>query len=98
MPPKVERCSPGLRQSAISGAGDGGAEREAVGDPLGQDHDVRLDAEVLDGEDLAGAPEARLHLVGDEEDAVAVEDLLHPPEVARRRHEDAALAPSPARR
>ena len=41
---------------------------------------------------LSGAPEARLHLVGDEEDAVPVEDLLHPPEVARRGHEDAALA------
>ena len=73
-------------------AGDGGAEREAVGDPLGQHHDVRLDAEVLDGEHLAGAAEAGLHLVGDEEDAVAVEDFLDALEVAGRRHQDAALA------
>ena len=58
------------------GAGDEGAQRPAVGDALGHGHDVRHDAEVLDGEQLAGAPEAALHLVGDEQDALLVEDLL----------------------
>src|SRR5215218_7614750 len=71
--------------------GNGGAQGETVGDPLGQDHDVRLDSEVLDGEGFSGASEARLHLVGDEEDAVTVENLLHPPEVARRGYQNAPL-------
>ena len=74
------------------GAGDEGAQRPAVGDALGHGHDVGLDAVVLDGEELAGAPEAALHLVGDEQDALVVEDLLDGLEVAGRRHDDAALA------
>ena len=47
---------------------------------------------MLDGEHLAGAPEAALDLVGDEEDALLVEDLLDAAEVVVRRHDDAALA------
>ena len=45
-------------------------EREPAGDALGHADDVGLDAVVLDGEHLAGAAEAALHLVGDEQDAV----------------------------
>src|SRR4029079_2336076 len=45
-------------------------EREAAGDALGHADDVGLDAVVLDGEHLAGAAEATLHLVGDEHDPV----------------------------
>ena len=45
-------------------------EREAAGDALGHADDVGLDAVVVDGEHLAGATEAALHLVGDEQDAV----------------------------
>ena len=39
-------------------------------DALGHADDVGLDAVVLDGEHLAGAAEAALHLVGDEQDPV----------------------------
>src|SRR4029079_16141592 len=45
-------------------------EREAAGDALGHADDGWLDAVVLDGEHLAGAAEATLHLVGDEHDPV----------------------------
>src|SRR5450756_2397739 len=49
-------------------------------------------AVVLDGEHLAGAPEAALHLVGDEQHALLVEDLLDALEVVVGRRDDAALA------
>ena len=40
--------------------------------PFGQGHDIGLDAGVLEPEHLAGAGEARLNFVGDEQDAVLV--------------------------
>ena len=92
LPPKVVRWSPIWKASAISARAMKARQRPAVGDALGHGHDVGLDAVVLDGEQLAGAPEAALDLVGDEEDALLVEDLLDALEVAVRRHDDAALA------
>ena len=62
-------------------------------DPLGQfppvhfghdhvgDDEVRLEPRALAREHPAGAPDARLHLVEDEEEVVAVADLPHPMEV-----------------
>jgi len=47
---------------------------------------------VLDREHLACAPEAALDFVGDEEDALLVEELLDALEVAVRRDDDAAFA------
>ena len=47
---------------------------------------------MLDGEELAGAAEARLHLVHEEEDSVVVQDLLDLLEVAWRWRHDPALA------
>ena len=98
LPPKVERCSPGFRLSAISGRGDAWpliGKPSAM--PLASDHDVRIDPEVLDREERAAATETGLHLVADEEDAVVVEDLLDPPEVGIGRHDDPALAPDALR-
>jgi len=40
-----------------------------------QRHDVGRDAPVLAGEHLAGTPDARLHFVEDEQDAVPVTQL-----------------------
>ena len=75
------------------GARGEGAQRPAVGDALGHGDDVGLDAVVLDGEQLAGAPEAALHLVGDEERCPPSSRIcLTRLEVAGRRHDDAALA------
>ena len=45
-----------------------------AGDRLGDRDQVGLDAVVLDREELAGAREARLHLVDDEHDPVLVAD------------------------
>jgi hypothetical protein len=47
---------------------------------------------VLDREHLAGAGEAGLHFVGDEQNAVFAADLRHGGEPSRRRHDEAALA------
>src|SRR5208283_4245275 len=73
-------------------AGGEGRERESVGNTFGRDQDVRLDAEVLDGEHFAGAAEAGLHFIADEEDAVAVENLFYLAEVVGRRNDNASLA------
>ena len=47
-------------------------------------HEVGLEAPVLEGEQLPGAPEARLHLVDREERRVAAAELLRRREVAVR--------------
>lgn len=71
---------------------DDAGQREAVGDALGHDQDVRAHAVVLDGEHLARAAEAGLHLVGDEQDVVLVADLAHALQVRRHHGDVAALA------
>lgn len=56
--------------------GDDARDGEAVGDALGEDHDVGSEAlGVLGGKVRAGPEEARLHLVDDEHDAVLVAHL-----------------------
>ena len=92
LPPKVERCDPGVKAVGDIGAGDEGAEGEAIGDCLGHGHDLGLHVVMLDGEELARAAEATLNLVTDEEDVLLVENLLDVPEVALVGHEDAALS------
>ena len=63
-------------------------EGQPAGDRLRDDHEIRLDVEVLHGEHAGCPPKARLHLVRDEDDAVVVAD---PPEaldeLGRRGHE-----------
>ena len=54
--------------------------------------DVRLDAEVLDRPQLAGAVEAHLDLVDDQQDAVLVEHPLQLDEEVLRRDDVAAGA------
>jgi hypothetical protein len=63
------------------GAGDDPGDGEPVAEALGEGQDVGLDPVGLDApEVLAGAAPAGLDLVGDEQDAVLVADLLHRPE------------------
>ena len=62
----------------------------AAGDALGELHDVRLDAVVLQPEPAAGAAEAGDHIVGDEQHVVARADLTDAREVVRGRDDDAA--------
>ncbi len=53
---------------------------------------VGLHAVVLDGPHLPGTPDARLHLVGDEQDPVLVADVAQLGEPLRRWDDVAALA------
>src|SRR6266436_5356186 len=82
----------GLEGSGNFRARREGAQGEAVRDAFGGDENVRLDAVVFDGKHLAGAPEAGLHLIRDEKNAVLVEDFFHLFEIVWWRHDDSALA------
>ena len=53
-------------------AADHAGQRQATGDRLRDDHQVRLHLEVLHREHATRPPEAGLHLVGDEDDPVFV--------------------------
>ena len=73
-------------------AGQDPGQWQPGGDALGHDQDVRLDAPVLDGEHLAGPPEAGLDLVGDEQDPVLAGDLAEARQEPGRWHDVTALA------
>src|SRR5215207_1316264 len=63
-----------------------GTDGEAIADTLSHHDEVGLDVEGIDAPEVgAGAPEARLDLVGDQEYPPLVQDLLYPLEVAGRR-------------
>lgn len=74
------------------GAGHADAEGHAGGDAFGDADDVGLDAGVLDGPPLAGAADAGLDLVGDEEDSVLVADAADLLEEVGRSDDVAAFA------
>ena len=84
LPPNVEIVS-GLQRVGDPGVAMRDAERQPVRDALRHRHDVGLDAVVLDAPHLAaGAAEAGLHLVADEEAAVLADDVDGDLEVLRR--------------
>ena len=90
---RTSRWCSAFSESAISGVAIVHAERQAVRDALGHRHDVGLDAPVLDAPHLAaGAAEAGLHLVADEQAAVLADDVDRDLEVLRRRRDEAADA------
>ncbi len=68
------------------------AQWESVGDAFRSDKNIRHHPVMLDGKHFACAREPGLDFVGDEEDAVLVEDLLHFLEVVRGRNDYSALA------
>src|SRR5260370_6771244 len=68
-----------------------GAEGESVGDALGSDQNVRLDAIVLKGKHLSGAAKAGLYFIGDEQYSVLVEDFLDFAEIVLGRNDDSTL-------
>ena len=80
----------------VEGRRDGVADADAAErhvarrDGLGELHDVRLDAPVVEGEQGAGAAEPGDHLVGDQQHVVAVADLADAGEVVVLRHDDPA--------
>ena len=74
-------------------ADDGPANRRVAGrQTLGDGHDMRLDAEGLAAEPVAGAAEAGDDLVGDQEDPVFVDDALDLGPIGRGRDDHAARA------
>ena len=73
-------------------AGDRGHRHDAAAERLAEDVHVGHDALVLDGEVGAGAAEARLDLVGDEQHAPGGGHLADAGQVAGRRHDHAGLA------
>src|SRR5579863_5886094 len=75
------------------GAGHDAADGEAVAQALGERHRVRGDAVRGDAPEVrAGAAPAGLHLVGDQQDTVLVEDLLVRGEQPVGRHGEPAHA------
>ncbi len=57
------------------GTACGSGQWQAGGDRLGADEDIRLSTKLLHSEQRAGAPKAALHLVGDQQAAVARAEL-----------------------
>ena len=92
MPPKVVPCWPAVEQLAGRAEGDAGADRQPAAEPLGQGDHVGLDALGLVGEPGAGAADAGLHLVEDEQRAGGVAGRPGGGQVAGRRRDHAALA------
>ena len=73
-------------------------ERQAGGDRLRDGDQVGLDAVVLDREELAGAREAGLDLVGDEQIPCSSQIARRPSMNSRRRRRRSRPRPGPARR
>ena len=74
------------------GGGEAGAERKSAAERLGERHDVRLDAGRLIGEQLAGAADAGLHLVEDQQQPCSSQSWRRP---LRNRDGTARTPPSP---
>src|SRR5467141_1516973 len=72
-------------------AGDRG-DGHATAERLGHSDQIGLDAEMFGGEPFAGAGEAGLHFIGDEENAVFAADILEELEIIARRNDEAAFA------
>ncbi len=67
-------------------------KRQSVGDALGRDDQIGVDALVLAREHRAGAGESGLHLVGDEHDAVLAAPVEQCRQEALGGHDEPALA------
>src|SRR6266550_2287280 len=89
MPPRP-RTSP-IKGHVFGAAGDRG-DGHASAEGLGHGDQIRRDAEMFGSEPFAGAGEAGLHFVGDEENAVLATDALQQLEIAGRRNDEAAFA------
>ena len=74
------------RRHALGGLGGGeaGADRKAAAERLGERHDVGRHAGALIGEQLAGAPDAGLHLVEHQQQAVLVAERAQRAQELRR--------------
>lgn len=82
----------GLRLVHDLGAASDARERQTARDPLRGQHDVGLHPELFDREHGAGARDARLHFVRDEDDTVGAAPLGECGQVALGWHDEATLA------
>ena len=89
---RCRRRPPASGASMISRPPEDSGEGQAHRDRLRDRDQVGLDAEVLDREEAAGAPEAGLHLVADKDDAVLVADLAQALYELARGRDEAAFA------
>ena len=74
------------------GLGDHGPQRQPRCQPLGGTHDVGLDAPVVDGPHLARAADARLHFVGDVQNAMPFGQRLKLAVILGRGHDVAPFS------
>src|SRR5260370_1061936 len=72
-------------------AGDRG-DGHAAAEGFGHGDQISLDAEMFGGEPFAGAGEAGLHFVGNEENAALAADILQELEIIVRGNDEAAFA------
>ncbi|MCI3951740.1 MAG: hypothetical protein K0R53_1237, partial [Burkholderiales bacterium] len=82
----------GLEHAFRAAAGHACAHGHAGAQALGERHDVGKKARVLVHEPLAGAPEAALHFIGNEQPSLTVADILEPAQVLHAGDVDAAFA------
>ena len=81
---RVGICDLGCRDEAGYGS--------TVAEGFGHGHDIRHHVEILDGEHLARAGEAGLHLVADQQGAILGKYFLEALEIALGRYDDAGIA------
>ena len=72
--------------------GDDRAQRQPVGNPLGQAHDIAGDAPVFRSEHLSRSAHPALDLVKDEQDSMLIAELAQTRQEVGGRHNVAALA------
>ena len=91
MPPNVEAWLP-LGQSITDALRHDGAQRQPVGDPLGEADDITGDSPVFGGEHLPRPANATLDLVEDEQDAMLIAEPAQARQEIRGRHDVAPFA------
>ncbi len=73
--PKVLAWVPGTKAAATVFGGQQRPHGQAVGQPLGQGHDIRGDAEIFMGKERAGAAQAGLDFIQDQHKAFLIAQL-----------------------
>ncbi len=82
----------GLEEGGRGSGGEAGADRHAVGEPLGERDHVGPDRRMLEREPGAGAAGAALHFVEHEQPLLRIADFAQTLEITGAAHIDAAFA------
>ena len=92
LPPNVPPSPPFCGASKSDARPTTAESGKAVGDRLRQADEIGIEIEMLAREHLPGPPEAGLHLVGDEDDAVLAREASKLMKERRGRNDEPALA------